>query len=120
MIDGQRYVDGAVHSATNADLLVGLGLEIVVVSSPMSAWKPGREVSAMARQFHHRVLERELAGVRRSGTRVVVFEPTAADVDAMGVNAMDPARMGAIARHTYATVSARLVASPLLSERPGA
>ena len=35
-IGGRDYVDGGVHSPTNADLLAGLGLDLVVVSSPMS------------------------------------------------------------------------------------
>ena len=35
-IGGVRYVDGGAHSPTNADLVAGLGLDLVVVSSPMS------------------------------------------------------------------------------------
>ena len=35
-INGVRYVDGGVHSPTNADLVAGLGLDLVVISSPMS------------------------------------------------------------------------------------
>jgi predicted acylesterase/phospholipase RssA len=32
-----RYVDGGVHSPTNADVLAGQGLDLVIVSSAMSA-----------------------------------------------------------------------------------
>ena len=42
VINGVRYVDGGVHSPTNADLLAGLGLDLVVVSSPMSIAGNGR------------------------------------------------------------------------------
>ena len=37
VIDGERYVDGGAHSPTNADLVAGIGLDLVVVVSPMSA-----------------------------------------------------------------------------------
>ena len=32
-----RYLDGAVYSPTNADLVAGLGFDLVIVSSPMTA-----------------------------------------------------------------------------------
>ena len=35
-VDGQRYVDGGVHSYTNADLMGPPAFDLVVVSSPMS------------------------------------------------------------------------------------
>src|SRR5262245_45165580 len=37
VINGERYVDGGTHSPTNVDLLAGLGLDLIVVISPMSA-----------------------------------------------------------------------------------
>ena len=35
-IDGEMYVDGGVHSPTNADVLDGWDLDVLLVSSPMS------------------------------------------------------------------------------------
>jgi NTE family protein len=35
-IDGVDHIDGGVHSPTNADLLAGCDLDLMVVSSPMS------------------------------------------------------------------------------------
>ncbi|MEY3361780.1 MAG: hypothetical protein RL531_1499, partial [Actinomycetota bacterium] len=35
-IGGHHYVDGAAYSATNADLVLGLRPDLVIVSSPMS------------------------------------------------------------------------------------
>ena len=35
-VDDVRFVDGGAHSLTNADLIAGIGLDLVVVSSPMS------------------------------------------------------------------------------------
>ena len=37
VIDGERYVDGGAHSPTNADLVARIGLDLVIVVSPMSA-----------------------------------------------------------------------------------
>ena len=37
VIDGERYVDGGVHSTTNADLVGGERPDLVLVSAPMSA-----------------------------------------------------------------------------------
>ena len=71
-IDGDRYIDGAVRSPTNADLLCpeAAELDLIVVSSPMT--RPGRgPVRVRAR----RQLRDEAAQLRRSGTRVVTIEP---------------------------------------------
>ena len=51
---GETYVDGGVHSPTNADLVAGLGFDIVVVSSPMSATRSAirRPAWSGARALH--------------------------------------------------------------------
>jgi NTE family protein len=90
-IDGVRYIDGGVHSATNLDLLAGHGLDLVIVSSPMSIVRSARpRVDLGARWSLRMVLGREARAVRRSGTDVVAFQPTALDVATMGWNGMDP------------------------------
>ena len=72
LIDGIAHVDGAVASATNADLLTADGHDVVIVSSVMS--RPGRTpVRARAR----RQLRREVAALRQRGTHTVVIEPSA-------------------------------------------
>jgi NTE family protein len=90
-IDGVRYVDGGVHSATNLDLLAGRGLDLVIVSSPMSIVRSARpRVDLGARWSLRLALGREARAVRRSGADVVAFQPTAGDVAVMGWNGMDP------------------------------
>src|SRR5207253_2690320 len=80
-IDGARYVDGGVHSPTNVDLLAGLGLDLVIVVSPMSvARHPVRQVDLPIRRWFRLRLGREAARVRRSGTRVVAFQPAAEEM----------------------------------------
>ena len=70
-IGTERYIDGAVASATNADLLVGRGLDRVVVSSPMT--QPGR---GPVRIRSRRQLDSEVASLRDDGVEVVTIEPT--------------------------------------------
>ena len=70
VIDGARYIDGAVASATHADLLVDEGHEVVLVSSPMT--RPGR---GLVRARAQRQLDREVAQLHGAGTRTVVLCP---------------------------------------------
>ncbi len=82
VINGQRYVDGGVHSTTNASLVAGLGFDLVVISSSMTAvaqqssWPGG----PLGRAWHSRTLRREVEAIRASGTPVLVFQPTADDL----------------------------------------
>ena len=109
-IEGDTFVDGGVHSPTNADVVAGLGLDLVVVSSPMSmagrglAARPDFAIRRACRAF----LDAEAVRVRRRGTPVVAFQPTAADIDVMGLNAMDPGRRAAVARQVRDSTLRRL------------
>jgi NTE family protein len=106
---GRRYVDGGVHSPTNADLLADLGLDIVVVISPMSATRRGQRASLpSARPMHTHRLASEVKRIRAGGTPVLTFQPTPADVDAMGRNPMDAARRGAVTEAALASARTRL------------
>jgi NTE family protein len=110
-IDGVRHVDGGVHSPTNADLLGGLGLDLVVVSSPMSM--AGRSLPRptadwAVRRFCRAQLDAEATGVRRRGTPVLAFQPTGDDAAVMGLNALDPGRRAAVAERTFESTKARL------------
>ena len=55
-IDGDSYVDGGVHSPTNADVLVREDLDLVLVSSPMS-------ISGCSISGESRLIEGRLPGV---------------------------------------------------------
>jgi NTE family protein len=109
-IDGELFVDGGVHSPTNADVLVGEELDLVIVSSPMSI--TGRRVSASAGSFVRRwsgaLLDAEALRLRRRGVPVVAFQPTEHDVEVMGPNAMDPHRRGPVARQVHESTLRRL------------
>ena len=106
-VDGVRYVDGGAHSPTNADLVAGIELDLVVVSSPMSIASNALRVAPdqPARRYNRLTLVREARRVRSTGTPVITFQPTTDDLAVMGLNAMDPSRRADVARR--ARVSAR-------------
>lgn len=96
VIGDEPYVDGGAHSPTNLDLLTGLGLDLVLVSSPMSVSRSaalGPRVDLGARLLFRAGLAREARPVRKGGTTVVTLQPTADDLRAMGLNAMDTRRV---------------------------
>jgi NTE family protein len=114
---GTRYVDGGVHSPTNADLLEGYKLDLVVVVSPMSATRAGQgSTLPNVRPMYARRLRDEVEPVRASGAAVVTFQPTADDVAAMGRNPMDAGRRRTVTETALATTRTRL-ADPALAER---
>jgi NTE family protein len=111
VIDGVSYVDGGAHSPTNLDLLAGLRLDLVVVSSPMSgartAVRAGR-LDLPARALSGAALGRELLAVRRRGTPVLVFQPGAEDLAVLGLNAMDGSRWREIVERAQGSAAERL------------
>lgn len=95
---GRRYVDGGAVSMTNADVLVGTPVDEVLVLAPMATYDPTRRRSAVGqaelglrRRVTHR-LDTEVARLVAAGIRVRVLTPTATDLEAMGLNVMNPAR----------------------------
>jgi NTE family protein len=109
-VDGVRYVDGGAFSPTNLGLAAGLGLDLVIVSAPMS--KAGRRINAaggsLVREAGRAQLDREALRVRRRGTPVVAFHPTTEDQAVMGLNAMDPRRRAVVVRQARASTLRRL------------
>jgi NTE family protein len=101
-IGAREYVDGGVHSTTNADVLVHAHLDTVIVVASMSA-AHGRSSHADApmRWAMHRRLEQEVRRLRARGTEVVRFEPTASTLNAMGLNAMAEDRSAVVVAAAY-------------------
>ena len=92
------YVDGGVHSPTNADVTNGWELDVLIVSSPMSVDLRGIRptIDLSARLLFHRYLQKELAHHRRRGTRVLTFEPGGELLSVMGLNPLRGARIDEI------------------------
>ncbi len=96
--EGETYVDGGVHSPTNADVLAGRGLDLVVISSPMSVERHAirAKLDLSARLLWHRYVSSERRALERSGTLVLAIEPGGAALRALGVNAMKAMNVDAI------------------------
>ena len=71
VIDGERYVDGGVHSTTNADLVAGERPDLVLVSAPMSAARGALRLDPMSgcASIAGLSLAREVAGLRAKASR---------------------------------------------------
>lgn len=101
----ELYVDGGVHSPTNADVVAADRPDLVVVLSPMSISRdalrrPPADVAL--RVLLRSYLAREVRRLRRAGCRVEVLQPGPRDLAVMGGNPMDGRR----GREVLATVAA--------------
>lgn len=109
-IDRRYYIDGGAHSPTNADVLVDSGVELAIVSSPMSA-RPsaaGRRADGPMRALLGRRLRRECAQLERAGIQVRVFQPGTRTLSAMGFNALDRRRSPAVVREAFLDAGTRI------------
>lgn len=106
-IGPHRYVDGGTHSLTNLSQLVGIGLDLVVVSAPMGR-AGARGYRGVIRQAARAQLSFEAQQLRRRGVAVVAFQPTTEDQAAMGPNPMDAARRSPTVRQAHASTVSRL------------
>jgi NTE family protein len=95
---GVAYVDGGVHSPTNADVLADHRLDLVVVSSPMSVERHAlrAKLDLTARLFWHRYVAAERRALERRGTLVLAIEPGGETLRALGVNTLSAARADTI------------------------
>jgi NTE family protein len=112
---GERsYVDGGAHSPTNAAVLRGRPLDLVVVVSPMSG--PSgivpTDLYSGSRWHAGRLARREIAALRRNGTPVVAFHPDRDVQAAMGNDFMARDRVDEIVQQAFLTTGVQ-------ASRPG-
>lgn len=113
-IGGRDYVDGGVRSASNLDLLAGLGLDLVIALNPTSTREPPAgagvldRVAHVARQASGRRLGYEAKRVRAGGTDVLMIQPVAEDLAVMGRNLMSAARRNDVIETAQRTVAQQL------------
>jgi len=126
-IEGVRYVDGGVHSASNLDLLAGEHLDLVIALNPMSSLHAaaprtvGERLAYAVREASGRKLGTEARQLREAGTEVVLIQPTVHDLDAMGTNLMSRSRRKEVIRAAVRSVTDHLRSSPVgerLAELP--
>jgi NTE family protein len=120
-IRGRRYVDGGVWSVSNLDLLAYRGLDLVVCVNPMSTLE-GRSYEGPVDRLTgvvHRLEQRAWGGfgrrlgwerrqVERSGTPVLLIQPTAADLEVIPINLMRAEERKAVAQRALDTTVAGL------------
>jgi NTE family protein len=117
-IDGRRYVDGGIYSASNLDLLRAEELDLVICLNPTSTLHPIRAINprdafniAFQRASGRR-LGSEAKKLRAAGTEVVLIQPLSEDLKAMGPNLMSTR-----SRNRVIDVARRTVAEQLSEPR---
>jgi NTE family protein len=116
VIDGTEYVDGGVHSVTNADVLRSEGLDVVVIISSMSAAQGSANgADGWLRRTVHRRMEREVARLEAAGTAVISLEPGAESRRTMGLRAMAEDRSPQVIETAYEETRQRILATPFLA-----
>jgi NTE family protein len=115
-IGGRSYIDGGVHSPTNAAVLRGAGLDVVVVISPMSGpagWRP--DIHAAGRRHSARLLAREVEALQAEGVRTVVFAPGSDEQQVMGNDMLSRERLPEIIQQAFLAAGAH-AAEPEVAE----
>lgn len=89
-IDGARYVDGGLHSSTNADVLLTHELDAVIILSPLSSnrWLSPSLVGPV-RSMMRVIANREQERLKKAGAIVMTIHPDSQSISAMGLNLMD-------------------------------
>ena len=115
-IDGHEYVDGGIHSVTNADVLKSEGLDIVIIVSSMSAAHGNaRGADAMLRRSVHRRMEREVTRLEAGGSAVIRLEPGGESRRMMGLRAMAEDRGPRVIEAAYEETRKRVLSTPFLA-----
>jgi NTE family protein len=113
-IAGHRYVDGGIHSTSNLDLLADLELDFVICLNPTSslhptrAWNPAERLARAFRNGSGRLLGSEAKKLRAQETEVVLIQPLAEDLDAMGPNLMSRRNRNPVIATAQRTVARQL------------
>jgi NTE family protein len=114
VINGRRYVDGGLHSLCNLDLVADSRLDVVICFSAMTS-RVAHDESAPLQRAIHSLLSRAGDQLRQQadelvhrGIDVVVIEPTARDLAAMGSNLMNPSQWSAVLETALTSVAGQL------------
>jgi NTE family protein len=113
-IDGRRYVDGGIYSTSNLDVLRKEDLDLVICLNPTSTLHPLRAINPRDlfnlafKRASGRRLGSEAKKVRAAGAEVVLIQPLAEDLDAMGPNLMSTKRRNRVIEVARRTVAEQL------------
>jgi len=101
-IGGVEYVDGGVHSPTNASVLRSERLDVAVVVSPMSTAGGFAGADGPFRWSAHVRLQREAMRLQGNGTTVIQIEPGPASRAAMGLRPLAEDRSDRVVHAAFA------------------
>ncbi len=113
-IGGRMYIDGGAWSPSNLDLMARTDADIVIGLNPMSSLHPGipttflERVERRFRSLSGRRLGREARKVREAGKKVLLVQPRADDLAAMGWNLMNPSRRSLVLETAMRSTAKRL------------
>lgn len=115
-IGRDRYIDGGMHSPSNADLVADLDLDLVVIVNPMSTLE-GRAAAGIVDRYLYpprRFAERRLATERRlleeRGVPTLILAPSTADLEVFSRNLMDSRPRREVAETAVETTREQLAA----------
>jgi NTE family protein len=101
-INGRRYVDGGIRSATSLGVLSGTDVDEVYVLAAMASTEPDHplhphlRLERRIRQMITRALIRQARALGAEGKRVTIVTPGPRDLAVMGANLMDSRRRQAV------------------------
>lgn len=109
-VEDERYVDGGVHSPTNAELLLEADVDCVIVLSPMSQRHPGHPLRPERRLRRHfrSLLDQECAALAAAGIPTTMIEPDEPTVEAMGIDLLDRDRATRVLSASFLGTAAQL------------
>ncbi len=120
-IGRDRYVDGGMHSPSNADLVAELDLDLVVVVNPMSSLE-GHAAAGFVdryvyplRRFAERRLVAELRLLAERDQATLVLQPSGRDLAVFSRNLMDSRPRRAVAEMALVTTRDALAAEEVAS-----
>jgi NTE family protein len=114
VINGVPYIDGGTLSNASVDVLQGTSVDEVFVFAPMGAVDAGLAHGPLARleRAVRRMITKgilaDVARLRADGVRVHVITPGPADLEAIGLNLMDPTRRVAVLETARSTAASQL------------
>ncbi len=126
-IGGRRYVDGGIYSTSNLDLLRDQELDLVICLNPTStlhpvtALNPREWPNLVFRRASGRRLGSEAKKLRARGTKVILIQPIAEDLEVISRNLMSTRNRNGVIATARRTVAAQLADSEhasLLAQLP--
>lgn len=113
MIGEHNYLDGGLHSPTNADLLIGSGVDLAVVVSPMTGRHPGpRRSLRLVERWARARLEEELHRLDADGIPAIVIAPEPQVGISFGRSLLDGTNLDAIVRDSFLTTGGQIGREP--------